>query len=202
LGARASARLFSLIFRQRRNYLYVHSSAGYWTRQELIASVLAPFCFLISNSHHHITILERLTAFFLALRPRNQPHPAFPSSNMAAGCCSGAAEAQGTSAHPADPHAPHDQGDHGDHNSHGHGHDHGHDHDHDAEHVDEKQRDAAAVTPNDDPAANYPKGLTLVLIITALCLAVFLVALDQTIIAPALGAITAQFQSVKDIVSG
>jgi MFS family permease len=29
---------------------------------------------------------------------------------------------------------------------------------------------------------------------------VFLVALDQTIIAPALGAITAQFQSVKDIV--
>ncbi|GJN72051.1 hypothetical protein PLIIFM63780_005614 [Purpureocillium lilacinum] len=78
-------------------------------------------------------------------------------------------------------------------------HDHGHDHDHDAEHVDEKQRDAAAVTPNDDPAANYPKGLTLVLIITALCLAVFLVALDQTIIAPALGAITAQFQSVKDI---
>lgn len=127
MGARASARLFSLIFRQRRNYLYVHSSAGYWTRQELIASVLAPFCFLISNSHHHITILERLTAFFLALRPRNQPQPAFPSSNMAAGCCSGAAEAQGTSAHPADPHAPHD---HGSDDSHGHGHDHGYDHEH------------------------------------------------------------------------
>lgn len=50
----------------------------------------------------------------------------------------------------------------------------------------------------DDP--NYPHGLKLVLIISALCLAVFLVALDQTIIAPALGAITAQFQSVKDIV--
>ncbi|POR35183.1 Putative HC-toxin efflux carrier TOXA [Tolypocladium paradoxum] len=48
-------------------------------------------------------------------------------------------------------------------------------------------------------APDYPHGLKLTLIITALCLAVFLVALDQTIIAPALGAITAQFQSVKDI---
>jgi hypothetical protein len=47
----------------------------------------------------------------------------------------------------------------------------------------------------------YPKGLPLVLIITSLCLAVFLVALDQTIIAPALGAITAEYKSVKDIVS-
>lgn len=46
----------------------------------------------------------------------------------------------------------------------------------------------------------YPKGLKLVLIIVALCLAVFLVALDQTIIAPALGAITAHFQSVNGIV--
>ncbi|UNI22564.1 hypothetical protein JDV02_008441 [Purpureocillium takamizusanense] len=77
-------------------------------------------------------------------------------------------------------------------------HDHDHDRDHDAEHVDEKEPDAVATMP-DDPAANYPKGLTLTLIISALCLAVFLVALDQTIIAPALGAITAQFQSVKDI---
>ncbi|PHH90310.1 hypothetical protein CDD83_3984 [Cordyceps sp. RAO-2017] len=51
----------------------------------------------------------------------------------------------------------------------------------------------------DDAAAVYPRGLKLLLIIAALCMAVFLVALDQTIIAPALGAITAHFQSVKDI---
>lgn len=61
--------------------------------------------------------------------------------------------------------------------------------------VDEKDQQS----DDDDP--NYPHGVKLVLIISALCLAVFLVALDQTIIAPALGAITAQFQSVKDIVS-
>ncbi|KND90605.1 putative HC-toxin efflux carrier TOXA [Tolypocladium ophioglossoides CBS 100239] len=60
--------------------------------------------------------------------------------------------------------------------------------------VDEKpEQDHAAAAPD------YPHGLKLALIITALCLAIFLVALDQTIIAPALGAITAQFQSVKDI---
>ncbi|KAL6696732.1 MFS general substrate transporter [Trichoderma pleuroticola] len=50
-----------------------------------------------------------------------------------------------------------------------------------------------------DPAAGYPKGLKLVSIVFALCMAIFLVALDQTIIAPALGTITARFQSVKDI---
>lgn len=55
----------------------------------------------------------------------------------------------------------------------------------------------------DDDASEpvYPTGLKLTLIITSLCLAVFLVALDQTIIAPALGAITADYKSVKDIVS-
>jgi len=46
---------------------------------------------------------------------------------------------------------------------------------------------------------SYPHGLKLILIIASLCLAVFLVALDQTIIAPALGAITGEFASVKDI---
>ncbi|KAM4062978.1 major facilitator superfamily protein [Hirsutella rhossiliensis] len=51
----------------------------------------------------------------------------------------------------------------------------------------------------DHGSPNYPTGLTLILIIAALCMAVFLVALDQTIIAPALGAITAHFLSVKDI---
>ncbi|KAL2176181.1 major facilitator superfamily domain-containing protein [Thermothelomyces heterothallicus CBS 202.75] len=45
----------------------------------------------------------------------------------------------------------------------------------------------------------YPTGIRLFLIIGSLCLAVFLVALDQTIIAPALGAITDEFGSVKDI---
>jgi hypothetical protein len=52
-----------------------------------------------------------------------------------------------------------------------------------------------------DATVNYPKGLKLVAIIFSLCIAIFLVALDQTIIAPALGTITARFQSVKDIVS-
>ncbi|KAL1847639.1 hypothetical protein Daus18300_013899 [Diaporthe australafricana] len=45
----------------------------------------------------------------------------------------------------------------------------------------------------------YPKRTTQTLILASLCLSVFLVALDQTIIAPALGAITAEFKSVKDI---
>lgn len=51
---------------------------------------------------------------------------------------------------------------------------------------------------SDEP--EYPSAAKLTLIIVSLCLAIFLVALDQTIIAPALGAITAKFQSVKDIV--
>jgi len=46
---------------------------------------------------------------------------------------------------------------------------------------------------------SYPHGPKLWLLIASLCLAVFLVALDQTIIAPALGAITGEFGSVKDI---
>lgn len=65
---------------------------------------------------------------------------------------------------------------------------------------------AAAALPqdstNDNSSSNgivYPKGPTRILIIFSLCLAVFLVALDQTIIAPALGAITAQFDGTKDI---
>jgi MFS family permease len=51
----------------------------------------------------------------------------------------------------------------------------------------------------DNTSIIYPKGPKLILIITSLCLSTFLVALDQTIIAPALGAITADFASVKDI---
>jgi len=45
----------------------------------------------------------------------------------------------------------------------------------------------------------YPNGLVLAAIVLALCLAVFLVALDQTIIATAIPRITDRFQSVKDI---
>lgn len=61
----------------------------------------------------------------------------------------------------------------------------------------------AAPTPppaaDDTTPVGYPTGLPRFLIIACLCLSVFLVALDQTIIAPALGAITAQFASTKDI---
>jgi hypothetical protein len=60
---------------------------------------------------------------------------------------------------------------------------------------------AKTATAATDATVNYPKGIKLVSIIFALCMAIFLVALDQTIIAPALGTITARFQSVKDIVS-
>jgi hypothetical protein len=45
----------------------------------------------------------------------------------------------------------------------------------------------------------YPHGLKLFVILAALCLAVFLVALDQTIIATAIPKITDHFNSIKDI---
>ncbi|KAL2266199.1 hypothetical protein VTJ83DRAFT_5551 [Remersonia thermophila] len=51
----------------------------------------------------------------------------------------------------------------------------------------------------DDADVVYPTGWKVATIIISLCLSVFLVALDQTIIAPALGAITAEYKSVKDI---
>jgi MFS family permease len=54
------------------------------------------------------------------------------------------------------------------------------------------------IQPSDDEI-EYPGKLTVTFILFALCLSVFLVALDQTIIAPALGAITGQFDSVADI---
>ncbi|KAK1975019.1 major facilitator superfamily transporter [Colletotrichum cereale] len=52
---------------------------------------------------------------------------------------------------------------------------------------------------SEDDKVVYPSGLKLALIITSLCLNIFPVALDQTIIAPALGAITAEYGTVKDI---
>ncbi|KAK1589752.1 major facilitator superfamily transporter [Colletotrichum navitas] len=52
---------------------------------------------------------------------------------------------------------------------------------------------------SEDGKVVYPSGLKLVFIIISLCLTVFIVALDQTIVAPALGAITADYGTVKDI---
>jgi hypothetical protein len=52
--------------------------------------------------------------------------------------------------------------------------------------------------PSEDPT-EYPTGLTLVMIILALYLAVFLVALDRTIVATAIPRITDRFHSVQDI---
>lgn len=65
-------------------------------------------------------------------------------------------------------------------------------------HESHKEHDPSQTTPDEDEA-EYPHGIKLALVIASLCLAIFLVALDQTIIAPALGAITATFRSVKDI---
>ncbi len=52
---------------------------------------------------------------------------------------------------------------------------------------------------NDGDNVQFPTGLKLAVIIISLCLSVFLVALDQTIIAPALGEITEDFESITDI---
>jgi hypothetical protein len=44
----------------------------------------------------------------------------------------------------------------------------------------------------------FPTGPKLWLVMISLCLSIFLVALDQTIIAPALGAITNEYNSTKE----
>ncbi|ETI28818.1 hypothetical protein G647_01270 [Cladophialophora carrionii CBS 160.54] len=62
----------------------------------------------------------------------------------------------------------------------------------------EEEVQADAGTETEDHT-NYPHGLKLVTLIIALCLAVFLVALDQTIIATAIPKITDRFRSVNDI---
>lgn len=66
---------------------------------------------------------------------------------------------------------------------------------------DETEKQQAPATHEDEAEPEYPNALKLSLTLFALCISVFLVALDQTIIAPALGAITGQFKSTKDIVS-
>ena len=63
----------------------------------------------------------------------------------------------------------------------------------------EAKQPAGEEIPTEDES-NHAHGVKLALIVASMCMAVFLVALDQTIIAPALGAITAEYKSVKDIV--
>jgi MFS family permease len=58
---------------------------------------------------------------------------------------------------------------------------------------------AADDTAPADDESQYPHGLKLWLVLLSLCLCIFLIALDQTIIAPALGAITVEFDSIRDI---
>ncbi|TDZ34007.1 Efflux pump aflT [Colletotrichum spinosum] len=65
--------------------------------------------------------------------------------------------------------------------------------------TDDVNQKAPSTQQSADDEADYPHGLKLVAIIISLCLAVFLVALDQTIIAPALGAITSEYGTVRDI---
>jgi hypothetical protein len=78
---------------------------------------------------------------------------------------------------------------------------------------DNEKHESTPPEKNDDNASNtlegvpppkkeeivYPTGLKLAAIILALCLAVLLVALDQTIIATAIPRITDRFNSVNDI---
>lgn len=54
-------------------------------------------------------------------------------------------------------------------------------------------------SPQADDEVVYPTGARVVLILTALCMSVFLVALDQTIISTAIPKITDEFSSIGDI---
>jgi hypothetical protein len=56
-----------------------------------------------------------------------------------------------------------------------------------------------ANNPTTDEDVQYPTGARVVLILAALCAAVFLVALDQTIISTAIPKITDDFNSIGDI---
>lgn len=60
-------------------------------------------------------------------------------------------------------------------------------------------KDAVEDTKPEDEEIIHPTGLVLAAIVLALCLAVFLIALDQTIIATAIPRITDKFHSVQDI---
>jgi len=58
---------------------------------------------------------------------------------------------------------------------------------------------APVAAGSSDEDMDYPHGLKLVIILAALCLAIFLVALDNTIISTAIPKITDHFHSIKDI---
>lgn len=53
--------------------------------------------------------------------------------------------------------------------------------------------------PTREDGSEYPKGMTLGLIVLALCLSVFTMALDNSIIATAIPKITDQFHSLPDV---
>lgn len=66
--------------------------------------------------------------------------------------------------------------------------------------LDETSKDIGKITDEaEEDTSDYPTGFKLVTLIIALCLAVFLVALDQTIIATAIPKITDHFNSIADI---
>ncbi|KAF3481676.1 uncharacterized protein GIQ15_04435 [Arthroderma uncinatum] len=56
-----------------------------------------------------------------------------------------------------------------------------------------------AVAEEDDETVNHVSGIKLAIVVTGLCLAVLLVALDNTIIATAIPKITDQFNAIEDI---
>lgn len=61
--------------------------------------------------------------------------------------------------------------------------------------LEEKQE----TTKDSDDDTEYPHGAKLAIILAALCLSIFLVALDQTIISTAIPKITDHFHSIQDI---
>ncbi|KAJ7275515.1 major facilitator superfamily transporter [Mycena haematopus] len=63
----------------------------------------------------------------------------------------------------------------------------------------EKVSEVQTPAPEDDGDLEFPQGIKLGILMLALCLAVFLVALDNTIIATAIPKITDQFQSLDDV---
>ncbi|KFA62998.1 hypothetical protein S40285_06838 [Stachybotrys chlorohalonatus IBT 40285] len=65
--------------------------------------------------------------------------------------------------------------------------------------VDEVLTGSDTTPSSENVVVEYPSGPKLAFIIMCLCTGIFLVALDQTIIAPALGTITTEYGSVSDI---
>ncbi|KAF7330046.1 DHA14-like major facilitator [Mycena kentingensis (nom. inval.)] len=64
---------------------------------------------------------------------------------------------------------------------------------------DTAEKDTTGPAPDVEDTSDYPHGVKLLLLMVALCLSVFLVALDITIIATAAPHITDQFKSLEDV---